>query len=197
MSMGGLLANMVGGGVVGAAQGAAEQSKLNAKKEMEDLQNQRSIALEAMRASNNRANSQMEIDARSDLAKNENETRLAAARIQAGKASPAKVWEPITQKDLEGNVTVVGKFNSATSEHEMFNGGGGAAVNSDEALFKAEEYADKVISEKSGLLSTDATDFAQFGGSRERARQYYIQEYLGQKSSANPVDVLKSRFGER
>ncbi|MFS1522778.1 hypothetical protein ACL7TT_01485 [Microbulbifer sp. 2304DJ12-6] len=43
---------------------------------------------------------------------------------------------------------------------------------------KAEAYADARINESAGWFSSDDSDFKPWGGSRERARQYFIQEYL-------------------
>ena len=43
------------------------------------------------------------------------------AGMRANNARPVKQWEPITQKDMDGNVTVIGKFNTVTGERDMFN----------------------------------------------------------------------------
>ncbi|MEW5251062.1 hypothetical protein [Microbulbifer discodermiae] len=53
-----------------------------------------------------------------------------------------------------------------------------APLSKAELMPKAEAYAKTRIDETAGYFSSDGTDFKPWGGSRERARQYFIQEYL-------------------
>ncbi len=42
----------------------------------------------------------------------------------------------------------------------------------------AQTFAEKTLDDMSGYFSTDATDFAPWGGSREAAKEYFTQNYL-------------------
>lgn len=71
------------------------------------------------------ARSQAEIDAKSTQSDLDRQSAEKIAGIRASKQQrPAKQWEPITQKDVDGNVTVVGKFNTVTGARDMFDSSG-------------------------------------------------------------------------
>ena len=78
-----------------------------------------------------------------------------------------------------------------------------APENQETLMQQAAEYADKQISDRAGWTSTDKTDFAQFGGDRAKAREYYMRQYIQmangehQTPAANPLDVLEEQFGKR
>ncbi len=59
-------------------------------------------------------------------------------------------------------------------------------VNSDEYL-AAEEAADAWINAQAGWFSTDSSDFKEYGGNREQARQAKIREFLPGGSAAAPA----------
>ncbi len=59
-----------------------------------------------------------------------------------------------------------------------------------ELMSKAEAYADKLVDDVAGWFSSDTSDFKPWGGSRERARQYFVQEYLNNFTSPEG-DVVK------
>lgn len=58
--------------------------------------------------------------------------------------------------------------------------GGSAPTKADKAQRETEAntYAEQRIKEKAGLLSSDAEDFKEYGGSRAKAKEAYKQEYL-------------------
>ncbi len=68
---------------------------------------------------------------------------------------------------------------------------------------RAQAYAEQQIKDRSGWLSTDKTDFAQFGGDITQARDYYINRFIqmetgGQQApAANPLGALEEQFGKR
>jgi hypothetical protein len=75
-------------------------------------------------------------------------------------------------------------------------------VNQEALMQQAAEYADQQISDRAGWTSTDNTDFAQFGGDRTKAREYYMRQYLqmmqgGQQPAVNPLGALEEQFGKR
>lgn len=197
MSGAGLLASALGGALGEGANEAVRQSDIRKQSDAEDLQYQRKTALESLRANNNQQNSIYEADRRAaegdkDRASRERIANLASKRDR----QPTKAWEPITQKDIDGNVSVIGKFNTVTGEKEMFGAQEGGTIP-DELMMQAEDYADKVVKEKAGLLSTDSTDFSRFDGSRTKAREYYKQEFLNKQIGADPSNILEKHYGPR
>lgn len=49
---------------------------------------------------------------------------------------------------------------------------------SPEQQVMANQFAEKTVNDLAGTFSTDATDFADWGGSREAAKEYFRQNYL-------------------
>jgi len=103
-------------------------------------------------------------------------------------------------KNFDGTVTA---FVDPYSR-EVFPANSGASEADQELLMQqAGEYADKQISDRAGWTSTDKTDFAQFGGDRTIAREYYMRQYLqmmqgGQQAPVpNPIRELEADFGKR
>lgn len=218
MSLGGLLVNVAGGAAVGAAEGAVEQYERNEEKAAVDLKFQRQQTLEALRAKNNRENDQMQIDARAE----ENKLNRASNEKIAGMRQTAPKREylnpAVTAKVdvLKSELSSILKGEMQTPETQEranqirteidtllgFKAGdlpeAGPQPISPQMMQQAEAYANDKVDRKAGLLSSDATDFAQFGGDREKARKFYIDEYLvtaGAKQS--PMSVLEKQFGKR
>lgn len=55
---------------------------------------------------------------------------------------------------------------------------------------EANTYAEQRVKEKAGLLSSDAEDFKEYGGSRTKAKEAYKQEYLKGKSKGGGDEEL-------
>lgn len=69
-------------------------------------------------------------------------------------------------------------------------------------LNQADQYASEQVSKQAGLLTSDGRDFAQFGGDRNKAYQFYRNQYLKdagviQPQSASLAETLEAKFGKR
>jgi hypothetical protein len=98
-------------------------------------------------------------------------------------------WEIIkrTITDDNGNkLTVpVARHNKTTGEYVPFNEPNSAPTDINPNLeAKAEDYADRRISELASPFSLDSSDFKQWGGSREKAREALKKEYIELQSNA-------------
>lgn len=72
---------------------------------------------------------------------------------------------------------------------------GGSPIDAEEMEFNASEYADKRVDETAKYFSLDKTDFAQYGGSREKAREAFKEEYRrGPQGSAQPSPAAPSQM---
>lgn len=58
------------------------------------------------------------------------------------------------------------------------------SMDPDELEFQAGEYADNRVKEQAGWFSLDSSDFADYGGSREKAREAYRQEFVAGRTGA-------------
>ncbi len=125
MSGGGLLLNALGGAVGAGADEAVRQNTMTREEKKNDLNYQRQQSLAALQAKSSRENSMYEAARRSQEGDKDRASRERIARLSESSRAPTKAWEPITQKDMEGNVTVIGKFNAVTGEKEMFGSGAG------------------------------------------------------------------------
>lgn len=66
----------------------------------------------------------------------------------------------------------------------------------------ANDYAAQRVKEIAGYLSTDATDFAKWGGDRNAAFEFFRQQYLNEQTqsqgaNSDPLKALQSKFGTR
>lgn len=80
---------------------------------------------------------------------------------------------------IDKNKTFVLQPGSATWE-PIGEAGSGSSLLSDpeDRQFEADDYADERVKELAGFWSLDKSDFSEFGGSRESARQHFRKEYL-------------------
>ncbi len=99
-----------------------------------------------------------------------------------------------------------GRFDKKTGEYTPFSRQESTAAPSNEdtavILDQADRYASDQVSKQAGLLTSDGRDFAQFGGDRNKAYQFYRNQYLKdagviQPQSASLVETLEARFGKR
>lgn len=120
------------------------------------------------------------------------QTRLAAER---GGAKGDLVQSVNMIKDQDGMNTgqaLITYKNGSTKlvdSRDLNPEGGGPSANQKEQDAQrkadAEAYAEKRISETAGLLSTDAKDFKEFGGSRTKAKEFFKKEFLDGKASGD------------
>jgi hypothetical protein len=66
--------------------------------------------------------------------------------------------------------------------------GAAPGMNDAELRAGAEDYAKARVNEMAGWATTDKSDFKGFGGSREQARQHFINEFI--KSGGNPGGAM-------
>lgn len=91
---------------------------------------------------------------------------------------------PQMEKDEDGNMTgrMIFTYRDGSVQVKAIDDlpGGDADTKAGKAQRESEAntYAEKRVKEKAGLLSSDAEDFKEYGGSRTKAMEAYKQEYL-------------------
>lgn len=100
---------------------------------------------------------------------------------QSGKrvhASTGKSAKPLVQKmtDEMGNDYLAERMPDGTWQR-MDIGGGPVP---EQVLAEAEQYAEEQIDNRAGWLSGDGSDFKEFGGDREAAREHFRNQFLQQ-----------------
>ena len=111
---------------------------------------------------------------------------------------------PQMEKDEDGNMTgrMIFTYRDGTVQVKAIDDlpGGDADTKSSKAQRETEAntYADQRIKEKAGLLSSDAEDFKDYGGSRAKAKEAYKQEYLnkGKGGSNEELPGSSPKFQE-
>lgn len=101
MGLGGLLANAIGGGVVGAAEGSQERHKENLKREETDIQSQRQVSLEALRAKNNRSTAEFTAAKQAEQSGLDRQSRERIAKLSSSRTSKPSI-NPYIAKAVEG-----------------------------------------------------------------------------------------------
>lgn len=139
-------------------------------------------------------------------------TTKAGSALDGGmSAGDQRLWNIVkdkyTSKDLEGETVdwesvakelrdVHGRPDLAKLAQPMEDSGS-SGVDVDSAQYReAQRMADEWISGKAGLLRSDKTDFAKYGGNREEARQAktleFYRQLTGGQQDAAPEDESRS-----
>ncbi|WP_136678606.1 hypothetical protein [Neptunomonas sp. XY-337] len=198
MSIGGLLATALVGGVAGVAEGQVSRRK-------EEMAEKKARALEMLRHNNSMAVAQQrerganerltkELAFRESEGEKDRKQRGILASVKAAQTTGLKVgrYKPVTQDDGSQSV-----LDTATGEFINPSAAEGGAISPDH-MAAAHQYAEEKINQQAGWLSTDKSDFGQFGGDRDKAREFYENEYF-QKAGLkqNALQALQSKFGAK
>lgn len=128
----------------------------------------------------------------------ENAKSRAAAEGKDGVGPNGKRLQgtPQMEKDEDGNMTgrMIFTYRDGTVQVKAIDDlpGGDADTRSSKAQRESDAaaYAKKRVNEQAGLLSTDAEDFKEYGGSRTKAEEAYKQEYLNKNKGGGSNEEL-------
>lgn len=87
-------------------------------------------------------------------------------------------------RDENGDTFMMGPGETSWTKVAMPGEEGATPRENPDLRAAAEEYAKARVNEMAGWASTDKSDFKAFGGSREQARQHFINQYI--ESGGNP-----------
>lgn len=116
------------------------------------------------------------------------EKRINSENGVDGKTGKRLQGTPQIEKNEDGSPTgrMIYNFRDGSAEVRSISDlpGGNTPTKDQEEARKAEakKYAEARVGEKASFLGSDKDDFAEFGGSRTKATEHYMQEYLSGKS---------------
>lgn len=175
----------------------ADQSEKDriSRKELNAADN--AAALERTKISESGAN------ARASMAQRGEDARLERRiKAEAGGGAKGDLVQSVNMvKDQDGMntgqalITFKNGQTKLVDSRDLSPEGGGPSANQKEKDTQrnadAEAYAEKRISETSGLFSSDAKDFKDFGGSRTKAKEFFKKEFLDGKAAGNPDEATR------